>query len=146
MNEEERVEQERQEGWVKARYDCTMKSVFERLYDVVSSDITSFNELDRLKAYECLKAPDDPGVFQALPVERDQRDPVSVRFALHAKRIEITPVGEEPFTVTPQWDEDNLECTLFVDGESHTYPQISQKAIGALLFNLGVYPEARRTS
>ena len=41
------------------------------------------------------------------------------------------------FIVTPRWGENALECKLFIDTNNDTaftFPQISQRAIGELLF------------
>ena len=143
MTEEERKEQERQKEWVKVRYNCTIKAVFSHLYDVVKSDVKAFNDLDRRMGYECIEAENTPEVFLALPIDRNHhgKDP-SVRFARRTKHIQITSGDGADFTVEPQWDESGLECKLMIDGETYSYPQISQKAIGSLLFNCATYPGA----
>lgn len=142
MTEEERAELERQKDWVKHRYNCTMKAVFSHLFDVVNSDVESFSELDRKTVYECTYAKNSIDVFLVLPIKRDLGRDASVRFARHKTYIQISPGDGPDFEVTPQWDEDDLECRLLIEDKLYTYPQISQKAIGSLLFNGAVFPSS----
>lgn len=145
MTEEEREEKERKKEWVKARYNCTIGAVFEQLFAVVDSDVNTFNKLTRKAVYECHRVESDPNVFLVLPIEvNGQRSGPNVRFSRHGNSVQIEPVDNEKFTVVSRWCEDSLECKLlFNDDPEHELllSEISQKAIGKLLFNGAVYPE-----
>lgn len=146
MTEEEREKLERQKDWVKARYNCTVEAIFSHLFDVVKCDVKLFNDLDRRTVYECTYAKDSTDVFLVLPIETSYGKNPIVRFSRHNKYMQISPCEGEDFKVTPQWHEDDLECKLTIDCDpkQYTCPQISQKAIGGLLFPESHFPSTLR--
>lgn len=137
MTEEERKELERQKDWVKHRINCTMRAVFDRLVDTIRHDVYLYNESTNGTGFEVRE---DAQVVVETVNEYGDKDYVALKLQDQDKCIEIKRRSKVMFTVKPQWDEGNLECKLFVDDEPYTYPQISQKAIGSLLFNGAVFP------
>lgn len=149
MTPEERKEEERKrEEWVKTRFNCTMKAVFERLFKVVKQDIETYNSLLRRQAFECVCVDND--CFKVFNIDNrhdgsSKNDVVEARFLLRARFIEISPENKKPFTVSPRWYEDLLECKLLINDNPELtteFPQISQKTIGHLLFHPPQWPEA----
>ena len=145
MTEEEREERERKKGWVKARYNCTIEAVFHQLFEVVDSDVKTFNVLVRKAIYDCHQVDNDPDVFLVLPVEvNGQRVGPHVRFSRRTNSVQIDSGDSGIFTVFPRWCEDSLECKLLIDDDPDhelQYSEISQRAIGKLLFNAALYPQ-----
>lgn len=145
MTEEEKAEQERQKDWVKHRIHCTLRTVFDRLVDAIRYDVNSYNQIDGINRF---KAEDttggDPGLFVSEVVQHGDGD--YVKITLMEISIEVKHREKPVFSVTPHWNEDDLECELWVDGynEPLTFPQVSQRAIGDLMFPKHVYPQARR--
>ncbi|MCY4546211.1 MAG: hypothetical protein OXD39_13345 [Gemmatimonadetes bacterium] len=140
MTEEERERLERQKDWVKHRINCTTRAVFDRLVDAIKYDINTYNESDTNQFNAEDMTGGDPGLI--VTEVTSYGDPDFVTIVLKKSFIRVKHREQLLFTVTPHWNEADLECNLLIDGdpEPHTYPQISQKAIGGLLFKGPTYP------
>ena len=145
MTTEEQKEQERkQKEWVKARINCTIQAVLACLVRSLRYDVNLYNESGLNTEFKVADIEGNDGVIiqDTAPREYTEDDYVTVK--LQKSCIHVSRNEKKLFTVTPQWDENALECKLLVnDAETPlTYPQISQKAIGALLFKPPIYPRA----
>ena len=143
MTEEERVKQERQKEWVKTRINCTLQAVFDQLASTIKHDVKIYNDSVTNACIEAdLMTDNEPRIFVRAIQQHGDGDYVVVK--LVGTRIQVKHRDTQAFTVAPQWDEDALECKLLINEapEQYTYPQISQKAIGGLLFKPPIYPSS----
>lgn len=144
--EEEQEELERQKNWVKARLNCDLKAVFERLATTIKDDVKVYN-VARSASIDVVYDKDEPRVYISA-VKKGRSNGNYVELKLIGPCIQVKHGGEQVFTVTPIWEEDLLQCFLVVDDcESEcerTFPQISQQAIGGLLFPTSEFPQSRR--
>ncbi|MXY97428.1 MAG: hypothetical protein F4Z29_06685 [Gemmatimonadetes bacterium] len=136
MTEEERAEQERQKGWVKARLECDYKPVFSDLVETVKHDVKVFNEAANA-SIEAHYDKDDFRIYVS-PIQKG-RDNDYVEIKLVGKCIKVKQ-NDKHFVVTFEWIESELRCRLMINKKEYTFPQISQKALGPLLFK--DYPPA----
>ncbi len=143
MTEEEKAEQERQKGWVKARLGCTMRTVFNRLAMVVRHDVMAYNAEIQTNQFKVDDLYDGTMGLMITSV-RNAEDWIQIK--AHECEIRVDRKHDLLFTITPQWVEDELECKLWINGNDKpmTYPRISQMALGDLMFPKGKYPTARK--
>ena len=141
---EERKEQERkQKEWVKARIGCTMQGVLASLKSTLHYDVNTYNDSFPNNKFEVNNIDGNEGVI--ISKTGDNNTVVRKYIAVRIKdsSIHVSHNEEPTFTITPRWDENSLECKLFIDtinDSAFTYPQISQRAIGELLFRPPDYP------
>ena len=131
MTETENERFERESKWVKARFECTIDSVFEALVFVIESDVASFNKLagkeectvNRLNEHEvtfrrgsrvAAVQTNGAGLYAQLFLNRSQE--------LKRTAIEL------------KWNDVEMNCDLFIDGEKVSLHRASQKIIGDVLF------------
>lgn len=144
--EEEREELERQKDWVKARLNCDLKAVFERLAATIQHDVKVYN-VARAASIDASYDKDEPRVYISA-VQKGRSNGNYVELKLVGPCIQVKHGGDPVFSVTPEWDADRLECLLKVEDEEYececTFPQVSQRAIGGLLFPTSEFPKPRR--
>ena len=138
MTEEERHQQE----WVELRADCTEQGVFKLIAGVVERDVESFNKLyperRRDRIFKC-----ERNELTSLYVGEVNDDGALIRtragitIQKHSEKIRIWRNQRCQFEIVQEWNETTLACDLKIDGECFSVWQISQKAIGDLLFGYG---------
>ncbi len=111
--------------WVEKRFNCSPEKVFGVLQDVIKADVAKYNQLSG-KKYHCNM---EWNVFQVFP-ERLQSSGASYGRSVTAK-LEGSSVA------VSKWNQDTLECELFIGEQKVTMHQASQKIIGPLLFGNG---------
>ena len=135
-------EEFRQKNWVELRAACTIHATFDKLIDVIKSDVEQFNKLPPQKRndqkYTCWS--ESQGGISVREVNGSgewltQIPPISAQIC--AASIQIFREQEPLFEVRQEWNNATLSCDLKVDGKCLSLWQISQKAIGDLLFGHG---------
>ena len=133
-------EEDRQKKWVELRAACTRQGVFDQLVDVIKCDIKQFNSLD----------PDKRG---SVTFDHTRKDRTTIGIGLKSSRgvlcgkeddyvwlkatvtvIEVYRKEAVAFEIDQRWNEETLTCDLLIGDECYSIWQISQKAIGDLLF------------
>ncbi len=131
------MQEEKRPNWVQARADCTLQGTFEQIVDAVKQDIACFNKLpsEQRKSLEVAlvwRAGDAVVGYATSSGIALHDDIVSIKTASRAVRISRN--DEVLFEVEREWNEQTLVCDLKINGTIHSLWQISQKAIGDLLF------------
>ena len=128
MTESERLERER--DWVRARFNCTVDSVFKELVAVIESDISSFNKLSGQDDCEINHLEDRKVTFRrgkrVSSLSTDGRT-IHVGYMFGNSRL-------SDLTIKPKWNEAQMRCDLLVEGETISTHRASQKVIGPVLF------------
>lgn len=126
------------EFWVEKRMKCTLKNTFRSLGDVIEKDIQRFNELDESSSenwrYAYVRENSRITVGRAVepkPIFIDQ----TVKIWLMSDKIEVCLGKKVLFTVIQKWSVEDGKCELRVKDKAYTIWQISQMAIGDLLFD-----------
>ena len=133
-------EEDRQKKWVELRAACTRQGVFDQLVDVIKCDLKRFNALD----------PDKRG---SVTFGHERRDRKTIGIGLNSSRgvlfgkeddcvwLRATAIGIDvyrkeavAFEIDQRWNEETLTCDMLIGDECYSIWQISQKAIGDLLF------------
>ena len=128
MTGSERLERERK--WVQARFNCTVDSVFETLVAVIKSDIQSFNELSGSDDCSANDVDDRNVTFSRIKrVSSMSTDGKTIKvFVVHdGRRL-------SDFEIRPKWNEEDLNCDLFIGSKEVSMHCASQKVIGPVLF------------
>ena len=126
--------------WVTKRYECSLKSAFQRLREVVDSDVKAVTKLAR------------PGVEFAFPkdlptdkimvyrgIRRSLGDPEQSHIAFELTADEIIVRSGDPhkilFSAKPRLNKEG-DCLLCVSGEQELMQlwQVSQKALDDFFF------------
>lgn len=137
--EERRKEERRQERWVELRADCTEQGIFDLIADTVERDVERFNKLPPHKRRN-----------QKFKFTRDERQSVyvaevddsgelindrpGINIEKGASTIRVWRKQQCQFSIDQEWNDKTLACDLKIDGQCYSVWQISQKAIGNLLF------------
>lgn len=133
-------EESRQRKWVELRAACDRQGVFDQIVDVIKCDIKRFNALD-------------PEKRQSITFGHERRDRKTMGIGIKATQgvlcgekddrvwlratktsIEVYRNNALSFEIDHRWNEDTLTCDLLIDDKVYSIWQISQKAIGDLLF------------
>lgn len=138
MTEEER----RQQKWVELRADCTEQGTFDLIANAVESDIERFNKLpSKKRRNRTFKFEhNERGVVYVAQVDDAGewiKGETGINIEQNGATIRVWRNRECQFAVEQEWNQATLACDLKVDGECCTVWQISQKAIGDLLFGYG---------
>lgn len=127
-------------NWVEVRANCTQQGVFDRIVDVLGTDVKRFNALAKRKkkAIRFYVKPFAQGKFIVRPgtdegVDQHYDDYVLIH--LQKTCIAISRRMDPQFTIEPKWNEERLDCDLMVCKKRLSLSRISQKAIGDLLFD-----------
>ena len=144
MTSDEQKELERQKEWVKARLNCTIQGVLNCLATTLRYDVNTYNDSVQNHQFEVSNIDGNIGVVIRKTGNRESFVEVRIKDSI----IQVSRNNEQILTVTPQWDENSLECKLLVDGNDTplSYPQISQRAIGGFLFQGQMYPPVMKDS
>ena len=135
MTDEER----RQQNWVELRADCTEQRTFDLIAGTVRRDVERFNRLsskkrrDRTFKFE-QKEREVVYVAQVDDAGEWIRELTGINIEKNGMAIRVWRNQECQFEIEPAWNEAALDCDLKVGGECFSVWQISQKAIGDLLF------------
>lgn len=142
FTEEERDSQD----WVKYRAQCNVDGVFKELLRVMKKDIKAFGELPYdvrkgLGQYKCetthggatIAETDGNGEFlkNHKPFVRVQiyNDTTIQAYFHEGKNSELI------FKIEPKWNSETLDCDLIVNNRQFTLSELSEMAIGDLLFS-----------
>ena len=123
-------------NWVQARADCTLEGTFEQLVNAIKADVRAFNTLPEQKRKDQVMHIQTyvhtVRFGYGEPADLHRNDHIKVHFTGTA--IQVFRDQAPMFEVEPRWNERTLTCDLLINGEVHSLWQISQKAIGDLLF------------
>lgn len=134
-------EEERQRNWVELRAACDRQGVFDQLVEVIRCDLKRFNALDPEKRRSATfghARRDRETVGIGLKTSREVllgKDDDYVWLKSTAVAIKVYRKDVLVFEVEHTWNEKTLSCDLLIGDEVYSIWQISQKAIGDLLFN-----------
>lgn len=143
---EQKRQKRKQKEWVKARIGCTIQGVFSNLKCTLHYDVNTFNDSDPKHKFEVVDINGIDGVIIRKIGARRAVGNDYVTVKIKDSKIQVSQNEEPVFTVTPKWDQTALECKLLIDDDNNTplsCPQISQRAIGEMLFQPPVYPVSR---
>ena len=133
-------EEDRQKKWVELRAACTRQGVFDQLVDVIKCDIKRFNALDAEKRRHAMfdhERKDRTTIAIGIKTSRSVlcgKDDDYVWLKATATVIEVYRKKALSFEIDHRWNEETLTCDLLIGDECYSIWQISQKAIGDLLF------------
>ena len=135
MTDEEHCQQD----WVELRADCTEQGIFDRIADTVERDVERFNKLSSKKRRDrTFKF--ERSELASLYVGEVNDDGALIRkragisIQKSSTKIRVWRNQQCQFEIVQEWNEAMLVCDLKIDGECYSVWQISQKAIGDLLF------------
>ncbi len=133
MNQTQEVERP---NWVQARANCTLEGTFKQIVDAIQYDTDCFHGLppDQHKARTITPYPQaDTVIFRR---HGNGLTPLNEDVSVHIvdMTIQVRRNNSLLFQIHRAWNEQTLTCDLKIDGEVHSLWQISQKAIGDLLF------------
>ena len=138
MTDEER----RQQNWVELRADCTEQGTFDLIANAVKRDVERFNKLppQRRRNRTFKFEQNEREVIYIAQVEDSGewiRGQTGINIEKSGATIRVWRNRECQFAVEQEWNEATLACDLKVDSKRYSVWQISQKAIGDLLFGYG---------
>ena len=138
MTDEER----RQQNWVELRADCTEQGIFDLIVNAVKRDVERFNKLPsqrrRDRTFKLKQNERDiVGIAQANDSGEWIKGLTGINIETTGATIRVRRNQDYLFAVEQEWNEETLACDLKIDGECYSVWQISQKAIGDLLFGYG---------
>ncbi len=129
MTDKERLERER--DWVEARFRCTVDTVFKTLIAVIESDIGSFSKLSGNNDCEIKHVDDRNVTFSRMArvstVSTNGRD---IRAKHEFNGCELFKIE-----IASKWNEADMQCDLFIEGQKVSMHRASQKIIGSVLFS-----------
>lgn len=105
----------------------------------MKSDVCHFNGLAEKQTddvFEC-QVVGEGNVLEVFPVGPPPDNRQEVRIVVCLRSIHVSMNKKSLFHVTQEWNADTLECDLKVYGEPRSLWQISQMAIGDMLFGAG---------
>jgi hypothetical protein len=128
----------RQQNWVELRAACTVQGTFEQIADTIERDVERFNKLPAQKRqdrkFKCSRQ--ELSVISVNDV--DDAGEITSRMGIHVQKNSLKIRARRGydllFEIEHEWNERTLACDLKIDGEFYSVWQISQKAIGDLLF------------
>ncbi len=131
MTDQERVDRER--DWVSARFNCSTENVFKTLIAVIKSDVASFNKLSGSDDCRENRVDDLNWTFSRFGrVASVSTNGRAIRSVLEYNGCTLFRIEIES-----RWNEDDMNCDLFIDGEKLSMHRVSQKIIGEVLFGDG---------
>lgn len=126
--------------WVTKRYECSLKNAFQKLREVVDSDVKSVSKISRpgVTVVIASDAPKDKIIVdRSIRRSLDPPESSSVVFDLMADEIRVRTVNPDKplFSAKPRLNREG-DCLLCVTGESELQQiwQVSQKALDDLFF------------
>ena len=135
MTDEER----RQQNWVELRAECTEQGIFDLIANTVKRDVERFNKLSpQRRRNRTFKIEQNEleivNVGQVDDSGEWIRGVMGINIKTSGATIRVWRHRDCLFAVEQEWNEETLACDLKVDGKCYSVWQISQKAIGDLLF------------
>ena len=140
MTDEERreAEERRQQRWVELRAACTVEGTFEQIADAIVRDVDRFNRLPAQKRldrkFKFTRKELTSIYVQQVNDDGTDVDRTGIGVEKTSTRIWVRRGFDCMFEIAQEWNEGTLACDLKIDGECYSVWQISQKAIGDLLF------------
>ncbi len=137
---------EEHRNWVEARANCTLYDAYRQIVEAVKHDVECFNGLPDGKrpGKEMFSVRETQASSFYVARDRDMPDASEsvslfhgfdyVRINDTGRTVRVLRSQGQQFEVTPHWNERAGRCDLLIDGEPHSPSQISQRAIGDLLF------------
>ena len=132
-------EEHRQQRWVELRAACTEQGTFDQIAEAIERDVERFNKLTpqcrRDRTFKCERSERSTVCIAEvngsgeLLRNRSVVNVVKTNSSIHVYRDQ-----DCQFAIAQEWNEDTLCCELKSDGNIYSIWQISQKAIGNLLF------------
>ena len=138
MTDEER----RQQNWVKLRADCTEQGIFDLIVNTVKRDVDRFNKLPPQRRRDrTFKLKQNEREIVGIAQANDSGEWIKGLMGINIEKtgatIRVWRNRDCQFAVEQEWNEETLACDLKIDGKRYSVWQISQKAIGDLLFGYG---------
>ena len=138
---EKSVVENNQQRWVELRSKCTVETVFEDLVKTIEKDVKSFNRLHPTRVKEkgefACAHQSTSTVNIGIPHAYSSNtwvDNQLIRLEKHEDKIFVYQVNAVLFEIVPKWNKDKLICELHVNGTVYSKWEVSQMAIGDLLF------------
>lgn len=129
---------EERPNWVEARANCTLEDTFKQLTEAIRQDIKCFNKLPPYKREGrgeiTYRKHDANHVYVGYAESERLMVSEHVCIRMTASDMEVRSHEQSLLTVEREWNPKTLTCDLLIEGEIHSLWQISQKAIGDLLF------------
>ena len=122
-------------NWVKARAECTARSLFQALRERVEADVGEFNNHDIGR--QCVFVDESPRYF-LVSLRSPGQGVVKFRANGHCISVECADETRD-FYVKIEWADDTDTCRLVVDGLPLELWQVTKRALSPLMFG-----EARR--
>ncbi len=138
MTEKENSHQD----WVDLRAGCTEQGTFNLIAETVERDVERFNKLpSKMRRNRTFKAErSERGIVYVAQVSQSGgwiAGRTGVNVEMNGATIRVWRHQECQFEIKQDWNEATLTCDLKVEEEILSVWQISQKAIGGLLFGYG---------
>ncbi len=132
----------RHEDWVELRAGCTEQGTFDLIAETVERDVERFNKLpSKMRRDRTFKfARTEPQIVYVAQVSESGAwisGRAGINIEMRGVAIRVWRHEECRFEIKQEWNEATLTCDLKVEGEVLSVWQISQKAIGDLLFGYG---------
>ena len=124
--------------WVEARADCTVEKAYCLITSALKQDVERYNALPPNKRRSRNVGCDELIRHQQMVVGFHLHGRVSHEDAVMVERdgicITVFRNDEKMFCVRSKWNTEASKCDYLVDGDPYSIEQISEKAIGDLLF------------
>ena len=128
-----------QQKWVELRSKCTVENSFNDLVKTIEKDVKSFNRLhpDRVREkgeFACTRKSKSNAEIGIPHLQGGWVADQLIRLEMHEDKIIVYQVNAVLFEIVPKWNKDKLICDLNVNGNVFSKWEISQMAIGDMLF------------
>ncbi|MCY4421033.1 MAG: hypothetical protein OXC42_07275 [Gammaproteobacteria bacterium] len=135
-----RVDKSEKFDWVGKRFRCGINQVMQSLYDQLDLDVKRMNQVFKKKNinHECEICWRRKGVIKVVKQNIDVYESISAFTSFTAKAphvvVSISIEGADQhdrtsFSMTPKWNEETLECELFIDNQPHELWDVSRKSL-----------------
>ena len=126
----------KQVNWVKERTECTIANAFESIVCQIIADVDTFNSLQEEKNQNRRIGYESCGSSLIMTDSLSTSNQVLVKLDKEAKKIEVRDRKKSSprVVITQQWNKTKLVCELLIGGKVVDLWQISQEAVGDLLF------------
>lgn len=126
-------------GWVEKRANCTLQKTFDKIAEQIEQDVTEFNKLNEIKETRVFKF-NRPNLTTVLVGEGNEKGgwmpgAPQMMLSIELKCIRATVGSRLLFILKQIWNIETLECDLKIDDKNRSLTEISQLAIGDILFD-----------
>ena len=121
---------ERERDWVEARFRCTVDAVFKTLIAVIESDIGSFSKMSGSNDCEINHVDDRNVTFSRM----GRVSTVSANGRAIMAKHEYNGFELFKIQIASKWNETDMHCDLFIEGQEESMHRASQKIVGDVLF------------